>query len=118
METSDKLFLAAISLLVIVALLITAYNFLIRRDYAFLVEASCDETQTTCFLRDCSGGDCPSNELEQYRIFSVRAKDFATCADNTCLQECLRGNIECTEISCGESQDDECSAPPDTPEQQ
>ncbi len=105
---SDRVLLVVISTLVVMAILSTAYIFLIRRHYDFIVEAPCDATVGTCFYRDCSGGDCPSNGLESYRVFSVRAEDFSKCADNSCLQECLNDVIACTETVCGDSQDDEC----------
>ena len=49
----------------------------------------CDPTSQTCFSRDCSEGDCPPNNLENYRQFTIRARDFSRCSDNSCLKECL-----------------------------
>jgi hypothetical protein len=95
--------------MVVTAVCATAYIFLVRKDYDFVVEAPCDPAQETCFFRDCSGGDCPPNEFEHYRIFSVSAQDFPTCADNSCKAECTDGTLVCTEIVCGESEEDECS---------
>jgi hypothetical protein len=109
MKPSDKAFLASISLLIVAAICAAAYHFLVQKDYAFIVEAPCDPAQDTCFVRDCSGGECPPNELEHYRMFSVQAADFDTCADNSCLHECQQGDIACTEIVCGESEEDECA---------
>lgn len=109
MHISDRTFFATISLLVVVAVCATAYLFLVKEDYAFVVEAPCDPAQNTCFTRDCSGGECPPNELEQYRVFAVSAHDFPVCADNSCLQECTSGAIECVEYVCGESEEDECT---------
>lgn len=112
MNISDKTFLTTITLLVIIAILSTAYFFLFRKDYIISVEAWCDPAQNICFTRDCFGGECPANELELYRIFSVHADEFAQCSDDACLQECDSGIISCTEVVCGESEDDECTAPP------
>jgi len=109
MSISNKTFLAAISLLVVVAVSVAARTFLFRQDYEFIVEAPCDPAETTCFFRDCSEEECPPNELGSYRIFAVRADDFPHCSDNSCLAECLAGTIECTEYTCGESEEDICA---------
>lgn len=109
MNISDKSFLSIISLSVVVAVLSTAYIFLIKKNYEFVVEAPCDPAKDTCFSRDCSGGECPPNGLEEYRIFSVHARDFETCTDSTCLKECVDGIINCTETVCGESEEDVCA---------
>ena len=111
MNNFDKLFLTTVSLLIVATVLISANRFLIREDYDYFVEAPCDQRQTTCFIRDCSGEDCPSNGLDQYRIFAVSAVDFRSCTDNSCLPECEGGTIECAEIFCGESAEDECVNP-------
>ncbi len=109
MNTSTTTFLATISLLTIAAISATTYTFLINKDYDFIVEAPCDPAQEMCFSRDCSGGECPPNELEHYRIFTVSAEDFQRCTDDSCLQECTNQTIACTELVCGESEDDECA---------
>jgi len=109
MSISDKSFLTTISLLVILTILSTAYIFLVRKDYDFIIEAPCDPALDTCFSRDCSDDECPPNGLELYRVFSVRAADFPTCSDNSCLQECMQGSIACTETVCGESDEDICA---------
>lgn len=108
MEKSTKVLLWALSLSVVAVILSTGYKFLVLKDYNFIVEAPCDPTREVCFTRDCSGGDCPPNELENYRIFAVPAGDFPKCADNSCLEECLSGLISCEEIVCGDDSEDEC----------
>lgn len=108
---SDKSFLSIVALLVIVTALSTAYLFLFRQQYDVIVEAPCDPTSQTCFSRDCSVEECPDNGYETYRMFVVSAADFATCTDNTCLPECDDGTIVCTEIVCGESEEDVCAQP-------
>jgi hypothetical protein len=81
-----------------------------NKSYDFLVEAPCDEASQTCFVRDCENTDeCPPNNLSNYRVFSINAADFSKCTDDTCLAQCESGEIQCTEIACGESSDDTCS---------
>lgn len=109
MNISDKTFLSVISLSVAVAILSTAYIFLIRKDYKFVIEAPCDPALDTCFSRDCSGGECPPNEYEEYRIFTIHARDFEMCSDSTCLKECVSGTLSCAETVCGESEEDVCA---------
>lgn len=110
MNMTDRTFLSAVALFFVAAICSTAYIFLIEKEYEFVVEAPCDPAVDTCFHRDCSGGECPPNGLEEYRIFTVNAADFETCADETCLAECTTGSIACTEIACGDSEADVCSA--------
>ena len=109
MQISDTSFLATISLFVVTAVIATAYIFLVREDYDFVIEAPCDPAEEICFYRDCSAEECPPNGLENYRVFSVSAKDFPKCSDNSCLPECTDGVIACTETVCSESDGDVCA---------
>ncbi len=109
MEKSTKVLLWILSLSVVAVIASTGYKFLVLKDYNFIVEAPCDPAGEVCFTRDCSTGDCPPNELENYRIFSVPAGDFPKCADNSCLDECVSGLIPCEETVCGDDPADECA---------
>lgn len=111
MDKWDKIFLWIIALSVVAVITSTAYKFLFLKDYNFIVEAPCDPTKSTCFIRDCSNpDDCPPNGLSVYRQFNVKASDFGKCANNSCLNECLTGKIACAEIKCSESSGDTCAA--------
>lgn len=110
METSSKALLWAISLSVVAAISFTAYIFLVQKNYDFVVEASCDPAESTCYYRDCSTGECPPNEFEFYRTFIVPASDFEQCADNSCLTECTEETIACEEIICDPEVDEECTS--------
>jgi hypothetical protein len=109
MHDPDRNFLTAVWLLIVVSLLATAYVFLVRMDYNFIVEIPCDSAEQLCYYRDCSAQECPVNGRETYRLFSVRAADHERCTDDACIQECSKGTIACVEIICGESPDDECA---------
>ena len=84
-------------------------TFYVQKDYTFTTEAACDQSNSRCFVRDCSDDSCPPNGLEIYREFTLNASDFSKCADNSCLNECTSGSIQCTESNCGDSPDDICS---------
>lgn len=98
------------ALSIVAVIIATAHRFLIAKDYDFIVEAPCDPLVDICFARDCSLPDeCPPNNLENYRMFNIKAYDFEKCADNSCLNECLSGQIYCQEIFCGDSEEDACA---------
>lgn len=99
------------------SVLISTYLiFFANKNYAFIVELPCDSGETSCFVRQCDvEGECPPNELEQYRMFSVNAADFEQCTDNSCVPKCTEGLIECEEILCDESIGDVCT--PYSPEE-
>lgn len=110
METSDKVVLFLIVLSIIAVLGSSTWLYLFQKNYDFVVEAECDPATETCFYRDCTNlDDCPPNELENYRVFRVRAGDFEKCENNTCLKECTDQSITCAEVLCGESEEDVCS---------
>jgi hypothetical protein len=110
METSDKVVLSLIVLSIVAVLGSSTWLYLFQKDYDFVVEAECDPATETCFYRDCTNlEECPPNELENYRVFRVRAGDFERCANNTCLAECTNQSITCEEVLCGESEEDECA---------
>lgn len=110
MELSDKIVLGLITLSVIIVVAATSYRFLYARDYAFTVEAACDGESSICFYRDCSvESDCPVNNLENYKIYSISAKDFSNCSDNSCAKECSDGSIVCEETICSVEGGDDCT---------
>jgi hypothetical protein len=117
MEKSDWAVLGFISASILLVVASTTWLFMFKQDYHFVVEAECDPASQSCFERDCSNtDDCPPNQLSVYRTFQVRAADFKSCADNSCLKECTSGVISCNEIMCGDSEEDECAETPETPE--
>lgn len=86
------------------------YHFLYKKDYNYLVEASCDPQTENCFFRDCESApdECPPNALSYYKSYYVDANDFKKCSDNSCLAECASGAISCQIVSCSEENDDTC----------
>lgn len=113
MGKADGFFLVGIGILVVAVLCSTAWLFLYQKNYTFIVEAACDSTYQNCFHRDCEAGDCPVNELSDYRVYHISAKDFQVCANDSCSEECVNGIAKCTEILCGDSQQDSCSQNPE-----
>jgi len=104
----EKIIVWFSTFLVISAILACAYLFFYKKSYDFTVEAPCSKSTATCFVRQCDNEECPPNQLEEYRVFKLTAADFPKCSNDSCLNECLMGDIRCTEVVCGESADDLC----------
>lgn len=73
------------------------------------LEGSCNPLIENCFVRDCSEGDCPPNNLEIYKQISVPAYFFEKCAENSCHQECKENPDMCTVTYCEPGEDVLCS---------
>jgi len=88
------------------------YQYSYKKNYDYLVEAACDPTIENCFFRDCeaSPDDCPPNQLSYYKEYLVKAYDFPSCTDGTCLEQCMSGSIQCKENLCSETEGAICSA--------
>lgn len=97
--------------LVVVAVITSLYTYLFAKNYDFLIEASCDAATQQCYVRDCSTGDCPPNNLSAYVVYSVPASVFSSCADNACSNICAGWNSPCKAIPCSSQTDIECSEP-------
>jgi len=95
---------------VVVACGFSAYRYIIQEDYTFLVEAPCNPLNQACYVRDCEDY-CPPNELSEYRLFSLPAKEFARCEDNSCLNICPSATYSCEEILCEEDEETACPGP-------
>lgn len=106
----NKWLFSAVCILLLAVVADNFYVFYFQRDYEFTLEAFCDQAQQSCFHRDCSLEECPPNGLEDYRIFNIHASDFNKCSEDSCLNECLSGSIMCTEVKCGDSEEDICSS--------
>lgn len=108
-----KALFTLISILVLVVIVSNFYTFYFQKNYDFVVETSC-EAGELCFIRDCGDGECPPNELEQYKLFMLNAADFGSCSVNSCEFACESGRIRCEEILCDESAGDTCVLIPPT----
>jgi hypothetical protein len=115
METSTKLVIYSILAMVILALGITAWIYPIKKDYKFLVEASCTPSSPNCFYRDCSDplSDCPPNNFDNYQVYTIKASEFQECKDGTCSSECVNGTISCKLIKCGGPNEMSCQDDPE-----
>lgn len=102
---------ALIILTILMVIFTTWYHFYKTKHFQFIVEAPCDINTHTCYIRSCmeEGDYCPPNNLQSYRVFQINASDFEKCTDNFCLDECLEGDIACTEIECQEDTATSCS---------
>lgn len=115
MDTSTRWVLIVIWLMVAGAIAVTAWLYLYQKNYNFVVEAACNPSTQNCFHRDCSSADssCPPNNWEDYKVFRIKAKDFASCSADSCASECLNGTAPCVEELCSSSSANSCSANPE-----
>ncbi len=85
------------------------YVIYLAKDFDYTVEAPCDQNSEKCFVRDCSNpDDCPPNQLETYKEYTIKAKDFGRCSDNSCENICNSESNTCTPIECGDDPSDSC----------
>jgi len=115
MEKSQKIVVYGIWLLVAITLGVTAWLYIVQKDFTFEVEAACDPSTNNCFERDCSSkdSDCPPDNLEHYKVYEVNAATFQKCSADTCAKECENGEVSCKLLQCGESSEDACSLDPE-----
>jgi hypothetical protein len=92
------------------AILSSWYKYEYTKNYDYLVETECNPDIEVCFSRDCEEDpdSCPPNMLSNYKQYYIKAYDFPNCADESCGEACTSGVIQCEEILCGESEEDEC----------
>lgn len=98
-----------ISILLIAPLFMAFYKYYLTKNYDYIVEASCDPFSEICYTRDCTIEECPPNGFSSFKVFYIKAFDFAKCSNNSCDKECLEGLIECEQVQCGKSEDDNCT---------
>jgi len=115
MDAPTKWVLGLVSLMVVIAIGYSAWKYLYAKQVTYLIETACDPASQNCFHRDCSSADsnCPPTNLEDYRVYRVRAADFEGCASDSCESACTSGSSVCTEVKCGETADDSCSVNPE-----
>jgi hypothetical protein len=109
---TDRILFTLGGLLLVSVICSSYYIFYYKKNYDFLVEAPCSNSQSeTCFTRDCESEEgCPPNNLSSYRIFHIKAVDFEKCVDDSCLSSCTTNQIKCTETKCDQNAGDSCSA--------
>ena len=109
MQKTDGATLALIGSFIVIGLLSSAWIFLVRKDYDFVIESPCDPETQNCYLRDCDNDGCPVNGYSSYRVFRIDAAAFARCASDSCALACASGQERCEEIACGSDESDACS---------
>ena len=105
-----------VAAMVVAVLALNLYTFYVQKNYEFSVELPCG-ADDVCFIRDCSDGECPPNELERYRLFALRASVFDSCQADSCQNLCeVEGSSQCSEVLCDAAAGDACTGglPPAT----
>lgn len=104
-------FLLIILILLFITIAKGFYTIYFEKNFEYLVEAPCDQTTQTCYIRDCSNpDDCPLNGLTEYTKYSITAKYFKLCSDNSCQNICGQQNDTCKEVICGGDSSDTCTS--------
>lgn len=88
--------------------LFSVLRFYVFKNYDITIEVACDPNIETCFTRDCETGECPPNNLSNYKQYIIKAFQFNRCEhDGTCAKFCL--NIRnCEPIECDTEAGDMC----------
>lgn len=82
------------------------YFFYIKKDFDFIVEATCDTSVEQCFQRDCTNpDDCPPNGLSDFKKYTLNANDFKYCPNEDCTTACESRQIQCRKVICEEDMD-------------
>ncbi len=108
-KSEDKKSIFVFIIFLVLVIVFCFYKYIYKKDYLYMIELPCDSTSEKCFIRDCSQGDCPPNNLSSYKKYFIKAYDFKKCGVDSCLDECLAGNADCKKIECDESSNDSCS---------
>jgi len=104
LNVSDKWIIGLFVASIVAVVAVTGYKFLWQKNYTFLVEQACDPATEQCYQRDCTQtGNCPPDNLSNYKIMEINAADFSKCSDNSCATECADGSIKCTPLFCNAS---------------
>lgn len=84
-----------------IVILSSFYFFYLKKDFDFIIEIPCDPSLEICTIRDCSNPEnCPPNQLESFKRYSLKAYDFNQCPNEDCALWCEGGLIECKKIEC------------------
>jgi len=87
----------------------------LKKGYLFFIEAPCNPSTNECYVRSCDvDGDCPPDNLTEYRVFQLPASQFNNCSDNSCLNICPSTSSSCEEIYCSTQSDISCEGPDTT----
>jgi hypothetical protein len=116
-KKSSNVRLLTVFLLCIASVLVVNYrHFFVEKNYQYLVEAPCDSSQETCFVRDCaeSPDECGVNTFSPYKEYYLSARDFSVCGTTACATECTMGEIACEPIECDATAGDSCESPETT----
>jgi hypothetical protein len=114
MDTKTKIFWFMMTLLIIVSLALTAYRYLIKKDYIIQAEVDCDPYSEACFVWNCDpesqeeGEKCTGNsedDIWYYKIINKNASRIKKCdsTDEECEELiCEEGESDCEFILCNE----------------
>lgn len=114
MNTKIKIFWFIMGILIFVSFGLTAYRYLIKKDYIIQAQTDCDPYTEACFVWECDinseeeGEKCtgnPDEDIWYYKIIKRNASRIPLCdsADENCQALiCEENEAECEFILCTE----------------
>ncbi len=105
MDRKTKIFWWVVVLLVSISVGLTAYRYLIKRDYSIRAAANCDPYSESCFVHVCDpdpnvdGPDACKGNLTDDTWFT---KNISRMAYN--IPDCDPANENCTALVCGDGE--------------
>lgn len=107
-DRKSKIFFSVFAVLIIAAVGVTYWRYMIKRDYIVQAQIDCDPTTENCFIWHCDpnslepGEECtgvPDNDTWYYKVFYRNAKNIPDCDPK---------DESCTAYVCGDGEKD-CS---------
>lgn len=127
MDTKSKILIWIFVALIIIAVALTFWRIMIKRDYVISSQIDCDPTVEKCFIWRCDptstveGEACtgdPETDVWYYQIAQRNASRIPLCdpaTDETCLPfACDEGEKDCSVTFCDPEtagEDEECNDP-------
>lgn len=111
MEPKVKGTFSIITFFTICLVTVTTFSvlrYMVFKNYDMTIEVACDSEREHCFTRSCVEGDCPPNELENYKKYLIKGFLFDKCEEDTCKHFCENPR-NCEQIECDSGAGDTCS---------
>lgn len=83
-----------------IAVIGSLFRFVYLKNFTVIIEHPCNSELDSCFVRDCSQGDCLPNELPEYKKVSIDAYSYDMCYSlDGCIDFC-NSSKSCTVTFC------------------
>lgn len=111
-DRKSKIFFSVFAILIVAAVGVTYWRYMVKRDYTIQAQIDCDPTTENCFIWHCDpksltpGDECtgvPDNDTWYYKILFRNAKNIPNCdpKDKSCTAYvCSDGEKDCNVEFC------------------